>query len=140
MRALLVFLCLCPALCAASPDEEVRTVLDRQVADWNRGDIPGFMRGYEQSDATIFIGKSITKGWRQVLERYRQNYATSDRMGHLDFSDIDTHPLGSDYALVIGRFHLTRSAAAGGDAAGIFSLIFHRNSAGEWKIIADHTS
>jgi len=133
-------LLLCPLIFAASPDHEIRAVLDRQVADWNRGDIPAFMQGYANSDETIFIGKSITKGWRQVLQRYQSSYPTPDRMGRLEFSDLEVHPLGADYALVIGHFHLSRDAAAGGDAGGVFSLTFHRSASAGWKIIADHTS
>jgi ketosteroid isomerase-like protein len=47
--------------------------------------------------------------------------------------------LGADHASVIGRFHLDRTAEAGGPASGIFTLIF-RKSEGAWRIILDHTS
>ena len=124
---------------AASPEAEIRAVLDRQVADWNRGDVDAFMQGYDRSDQTLFIGKNVTRGWQQVIERYRTSYPTKDRMGQLDFSELEVHPLGEDYALVVGRFHLARTKEDGGDASGIFSLIFHHTSGG-WKIIADHTS
>jgi ketosteroid isomerase-like protein len=60
-------------------------------------------------------------------------------MGHLDFSDLDVRMLGLEHAVVTGRFHLTRSAAGGGDASGVFSLVFEKK-ASEWKIILDHTS
>ena len=127
-------------LLAASPDAEIRAVLDAQVSAWNRGDIATFMQGYDKSDETIFIGKDIARGWQGVLERYQKSYPTSERMGRLAFRDIEVHPLGPDHALVIGRFHLTRSAAAGGDASGVFSLTFRRGRTGAWTIIADHTS
>lgn len=136
--ALLTLLAGC-ALRAASPEADIRAVLDRQVADWNRGDVDAFMQGYDRSDQTLFIGKTVARGWQQVIERYRKSYPTKDRMGRLEFSDVEIHPLGADYALVVGRFHLTRDTENGGDASGIFSLTFHRTSAG-WKIIADHTS
>jgi uncharacterized protein (TIGR02246 family) len=136
--AVLTLLC-CAAVAAPSPETDIRAVLDRQVADWNRGDVNAFMQGYADSDQTLFIGKTVTRGWQQVIERYRKSYPSKDRMGRLEFSDVEVHPLGSDYALVVGRYHLSRTAESGGDASGIFSLIFHRTSAG-WKIIADHTS
>jgi ketosteroid isomerase-like protein len=47
--------------------------------------------------------------------------------------------LGSDHAVVTGHFHLTRTQAGGGDASGIFSLVFEKK-AGNWKVILDHTS
>jgi len=127
------------SLFAASPDAAIRQVLDDQVAAWNRGDIPTFMDGYDKSDSTTFVGSDITKGHAQVLERYKQRYPTPEKMGKLRFSDIEIRPLGSGYASVIGRFHLERSAEGGGEAAGIFTLLFHKTAHG-WKIILDHTS
>jgi ketosteroid isomerase-like protein len=117
----------------------VRQALEQQTAAWNRGDIRAFMTSYEDSEETAFVGsKGVAKGYRQVLEKYLKGYPTRDAMGKLTFSDIDVRPLGANYATAIGRFHLERNAQGGGDAAGIFTLVFHR-TAGGWKIILDHS-
>src|SRR5262249_48371985 len=102
------FVCLLVALplLAASPDQEIRHVLDEQVAAWNRGDIRGFMEGYHKSESTTFVSETITKGHSQVLARYLKRYETREKMGTLQFSDIEIQPLGSGYTSVIGRFHL----------------------------------
>ena len=126
-------------LLAASPEQDIRRVLDDQVAAWNRGDIPGFMEGYDKSEATTFVSSTITKGHADVLANYRKRYPTPEKMGTLRFSDLEIRPLGADYASVIGRFRLDRSAEAGGEAAGIFTLLFHKTGKG-WKVILDHTS
>lgn len=126
-------------LFAAPPESAIRQVLDDQVAAWNRGDIPTFMDGYDKSASTTFVGTDITKGHAHVLDRYLKRYPTREKMGTLRFSEIEIRPLGSDYASVIGKFHLDRSADAGGEASGIFTLLFHRTASG-WKIILDHTS
>jgi ketosteroid isomerase-like protein len=60
-------------------------------------------------------------------------------MGRLTFTIVEVRPLGTDYALVIGKFHLDRSSAAGGNSDGVFTLTFQKKQ-GRWKIIADHTS
>ena len=135
------FVCLLAALplLGAVPEQEIRGVLDAQVAAWNRGDIPGFMEGYDKSESTTFVGTDITKGHAQVLARYLKKYPTREKMGTLRFSDIEMRMLGADYASVIGRFHLDRAADAGGEASGIFTLLFHKTSHG-WKVILDHTS
>ena len=138
MKKLLCLLAALP-LIAAAPEQEIREVLDAQVAAWNRGDIPAFMEGYDNSEATTFVGTAITKGHAQVLARYLKSYPTRERMGTLRFADIEVRMLGSDYASVIGRFHLDRAADAGGEASGIFTLLFHRTGQG-WKVILDHTS
>lgn len=138
MHKVLVLLLALPLL-AASPESDIRRVLDDQVAAWNRGDIPGFMDGYDKSESTTFVGTTITKGHAAVLANYRKRYPTPEKMGTLRFSDLEIRPLGSDYAAVIGRFHLDRSAGAGGEASGIFTLLFHKTAHG-WKVILDHTS
>ena len=115
--------------------QEVRAVLDAQVEAWNRGDIEGFMRGYAQS--AIFVsGDTVTRGWQTVLDRYKKGYTTREKMGTLEFSELEITPLGKDTAVVIGRWQLKRA----GDAPhGRFTLIFRRTRAG-WRIIQDHTS
>jgi uncharacterized protein (TIGR02246 family) len=133
-RILLLF-----ALLAASPESEIRKVLDDQMLAWNRGDIPAFMSGYENSPDTTFVGAEVSKGYAAVLERYRQKYSSKAKMGTLRFSDLEVRMLGADYANAIGRFHLDRTKEAGGAANGIFTLLFRRTPAG-WKIIVDHTS
>jgi hypothetical protein len=61
MKRLVWFVIALP-LIAASPEQAIRHVLDDQVAAWNRGDIPGFMEGYDKSESTTFVGSAITKG------------------------------------------------------------------------------
>ncbi len=136
-----VVLCLVPQKLAFAQDAEIaiKQVLTDQVAAWNRGDTEAFMRGYENSPETTFIGKTVQHGWQQVLERYKTSYSTKESMGTLDFSDLNVRMLGADYALVTGKFHLARSAAGGGDASGVYSLVWKKTAEG-WKIILDHTT
>jgi uncharacterized protein (TIGR02246 family) len=124
---------------ADSPEQAVRRVLSDQVEAWNAGAIDRFMSGYENSPDTVFIGKKIQRGYEAVRRRYHEQYPTLDRMGKLTFSDLSVHVLSAGYASVTGTFHLARTVAAGGDASGVFSLLFRQTNNG-WKIILDHTS
>ncbi len=135
----LVPLLLALPLLGASPEPQIRAVLDQQVAAWNRGDIPGYMEGYDKSPSTTFVSKTVTKGHAEVLARYLKSYSTPAKMGTLKFSELEVRPLDADYAIVIGRFHLDRKTESGGESSGIFTLLFHKSSHG-WKIILDHTS
>lgn len=128
-----------PVLQAETPQEAIQQVLTDQQSAWNRGDVVTFMHGYDDSPDTTFIGKSIEHGYPMILARYQHNYSSPEAMGKLDFSGITVRMLGKEHAVVTGHFHLTRTQAGGGDAAGIFSLVFEKKSAG-WKIILDHTS
>jgi uncharacterized protein (TIGR02246 family) len=124
---------------AQSSANEIKQVLLDQVSAWNRGDIDAFMQGYANSPETTFIGKTMHYGWQEVMERYKHDYSTKEARGTLEFSDLTVRMLGPEHAVATGRYHLTRSAAGGGDASGIFSLVWEKSAEG-WKIILDHTS
>lgn len=128
-----------PNLRAQAPENAIREVLADQQAAWNRGDVVTFMHGYDDSPETTFIGKSIEHGYGMILARYEKNYGSREAMGQLDFSDITVRMLGEEHAVVTGHFHLTRTPAGGGNASGVYSLVFEKRPAG-WKIILDHTS
>lgn len=124
---------------SAASERDIRSVLEAQQEAWNRGDVEGFMAGYQASSATTFVGATITRGYQQVLENYRRRYPSRESMGQLAFSELEVKLLGADYASVIGKWHLARTANAGGDVGGVFTLLFHKTNSG-WKIILDHTS
>ena len=113
-------------------------VLTTQTAAWNRGDIPGFMQGYWQSDSLVFIGrKGPTYGWQPTLANYQKNYPDAAAMGQLDFSDLRVTLLAPDAAQVVGHWHLGRPVA--GDVQGYFLLVL-RQISGRWLVVADHTN
>ncbi len=119
---------------------EIRQILNESENAWNRGDLATFVSYYEDSPETTFVGREVTRGGpKEILERYRRSYPTREAMGKLSFSEIEVRQLADGVALAIGRFHLQRSAAGGGDASGRFTLILRRTAAG-WKIIHDHSS
>jgi ketosteroid isomerase-like protein len=143
---LVMLICFGRLIWAQSSDEaKIRTALTAQTEAWNRGDVEGFMKTYEDSTETTFIGKTLRKGYRPILERYKQGYSTKEQMGTLTFNDLDIRLLPNgcgktEIALVTGKFHLERTVR--GDATkddGIFSLVWRKSRDG-WKIILDHTS
>jgi len=115
----------------------IRAVLDAQRDAWNKGDIEGYMDGYDRSDTTVFVsGDNVNRGWKTVLERYKKTYDTSEKMGVLTFSDLEITLLSKDSATVLGRWLLKR---AKDEPHGRFTLIFKKTKQG-WRIIHDHTS
>jgi beta-aspartyl-peptidase (threonine type) len=124
---------------AASPDSAIRSVLQQQVAAWNRHDLEGFMAGYWHSpELTFFSGGTVTKGWEPTMQRYQQRYqANGAAMGKLEFSDLDVVQLAPVAALVRGRWHLTMPD--GKQPGGLFTLVFRKLPEG-WRIVHDHTS
>ncbi|MET4073275.1 nuclear transport factor 2 family protein [Hymenobacter sp. UYCo722] len=126
----------------AKPEADRRAivqVLTTQTAAWNRGDIPGFMQGYWQSDSLVFIGrKGPTYGWQPTLANYQKNYPDAATMGQLDFGGLRVSLLAPGAAQVVGRWHLARPAALG-DLQGYFLLVM-RQINGKWVVVADHTN
>ncbi len=118
-------------------DGAIRAVMDAQAAAWNRGDIDGFMDGYWKSNETLFLsGDSVTRGWQTVLDRYKRNYDSREKMGSLAFTELEVRPVSEEMAIVIGRWQLTREKDT---PQGRFTLIFRRLPEG-WRITHDHTS
>ena len=114
-------------------------VLTTQTAAWNRGDIPGFMQGYWQSDSMVFLGrKGPEYGWRSTLANYQKSYPNAASMGQLDFSGLRVSLLAPGAAQVVGHWHLARAAALG-DQQGYFLLVL-RQIGGQWRVVADHTN
>ena len=117
--------------------DAIKAVINAQRDAWNRGDIQGYMEGYDKSDNTVFVsGDNVTRGWNTVLERYKKSYDSREKMGQLEFSDLEITMLGKDSAVVLGRWLLKRS---GDEPHGRFTLIFKKTKSG-WRIIHDHTS
>ncbi len=122
---------------AQSPEELIRSVLNRQVEAWNEGNIEEYMKGYWNSDETAFVSEgTVLRGYRQVLERYKKRYATREDMGTLAFEEFRIRLFSERAAVVTGVWRLKRSSDA---PWGRFTLIVERKTEG-WRIVYDHTS
>ena len=121
-----------------NPSREIAKVLDDQAAAWNKADLEGFMAGYVKSDdLSFYSGNAKTKGWQATLDRYRKKYQGEGKeMGKLTFSEQTIEILGSEHALVKGRFTLKLAKES---PTGIYTLVMKKLPEG-WKIIHDHTS
>lgn len=113
-------------------------LLRAQETAWNRGDLEGFLRAYEPSDALVFTaGGAVQRGFAATRSRYLARYkGAQEAMGRLALEVLDVRALGRSGAVVLGRWRLTATPNAGG---GVFTLALVRDGAG-WKIVHDHTS
>lgn len=127
---------------AAGTDDTaaIRTVLERQQAAWNRGDIESFMaEGYWQSSELSFYSAGrVSKGFDSVLAGYIRRYREGGaETGQLDFSELHIDVLGPDAAMVRGHWAVDFRTKT--DVGGLFTLIL-RKTDGAWRIVHDHTS
>jgi len=135
-----LILLICSAALLFGQGDEIRAMLAKSQAMWNRGDLDAFVTDYEDAPETTFIGSEVVRGGtKAILDRYRRRYPNREAMGTLTFSEIETRPLAPGLVLAIGKYSLKRKPAGGGDASGRFTLVIRKTAAG-WKIIHDHSS
>ncbi len=120
-------------------DQAILAVMDKQVTDWNRGDLEAFASTYKNSPDILFLGTNIYRGYAAMLGRYREAFATREKMGTLSFSQLEVQSLDERFATVTGHYHLERTSAGGGNSDGYFLLVFEKTKDG-WKIVRDDTT
>ena len=126
-------------------EREIRAVMAQQERAWNDFDIDRFMRGYWKNDSTIFAsGGEASRGWGQMLSRYKKGYNTAEKAGQLKFDIQQIDFMGEVWAKVLGEWKLfpkdlKKSSMTTPMSRGLFTLIFHRVPEG-WRIVHDHTS
>lgn len=128
-----------PPPAATRQERDIVTVLRTQETAWNNGDIDTFAQGYKNSPDTLFIGNQVSRGYAGMIATYRRSYPNRAAMGTLSFSALEVRRLDDNFAVCIGKFHLERTPAVGGNANGIFTLVFEKTPQG-WKIIIDHSA
>ena len=138
-RLLLVLAITLTALGQEKPEAAIRQLLADQTKAWNKGDVDTFMKSYEDSPNTTFVGQTVEYGYATIRQRYARIYPTPAGMGKLTFSNLAIRPLDQSFAVATGNFHLERTPAGGGNADGIFSLVLKQEPQG-WKIILDHSN
>jgi len=122
---------------AQTEEQAIRSVLDDQVRAWNEGNIEEYMKGYWNSEETSFVsGGTITKGYGEVLARYKKGYGSREKMGTLTFEDLQIRLVSSSSAVATGVWRLQRS---NDKPWGRFTLIVEKKPEG-WRIVYDHTS
>ncbi len=144
--AFIALLCLLSSASAQTKDSmlqfQLSDQLKRSAAEWNQGDLAGFMTHYVQSeDLTFTSGGQTLRGYENLKARYEKNYGqTPNSMGQLSFSDVEVWRLSEGRALVVGRWKVDRKEAGGTTSKdGVFTLVMVQDG-NEWKIFHDHTS
>lgn len=116
---------------------EIAQTLTNQAAQWNKGDIAGFMASYWNSPELRFTsGGTVRRGFAETKAGYERRYPTQAIMGTLQFSELDIDVLNHKHALVHGRFTLLRESDT---PTGLFTLHLQKTD-GLWIIKSDHTS
>jgi uncharacterized protein (TIGR02246 family) len=117
---------------------EITAQLDRAAADWNRGDLNGFVSDYAAESTTTFVdGQRSRHGFEFIRERYRPRFEPGAVRDSLHFEEIEVRSLAPRLALVTGRYILERGGQV--TSSGPFTLVMESRPRG-WRILHDHTS
>lgn len=112
--------------------------LERSAADWNRGDLDGFMSDYAPESTTTYVdGRRARAGFDYIRGVYAPRFEPGAQRDSLHFEEIEVRPLSPSLALVTARFILQRGPEI--TASGPFTLVMQQRPQG-WKILHDHTS
>ena len=116
--------------------ELIKAELLASTSGWNEGDLADFLATYD-SAATFMTSKGVI-GLAQLKVHYQQKYFDDNQPRQkLTFEELVVKPLGSEYALVTGKYVLSGDKQP--EQSGRFSLIF-RGTKNGWKIVHDHSS
>jgi uncharacterized protein (TIGR02246 family) len=137
---------LLPVACAqepatgASPEEQVAAVMRAQTEAWSRGDLEAFTAVYAE-DATFLSPSGLTRGRREVLERYQKRYPDKAAMGKLTLEVIEARafPAGetAEGVSVAARWRLEYPGQADRKTAEGLTLVVFRRTGGSWEIVQD---
>jgi uncharacterized protein (TIGR02246 family) len=124
---------------AVPTTQAIKQALDASAAAWSAGDLKTFMECYERAPGTRYVSASGTiVGYEAIEAMYASRFQKPGAsLGKLTLELIDVKPLGSQYAFVVGRYHLKPDTGA--EVSGITTLLFHKVGA-RWLISSDHSS
>jgi uncharacterized protein (TIGR02246 family) len=127
-----------PAATNVSQDElEIRALIGRMEAAWNRGDFEGYMAGFANPGVVFVSNGRIQDGWRGTLDHYIRDYGGApERRGVLRFSDITIEQLAPDAAMLVSHYRLDRPERP---QVGINTRLM-RKTDGRWVIALNHVS
>lgn len=121
---------------AVSAEAEIRARLDSTALGWNRGELSQYMRMYAPEASAM--GRDSVEHGRDLIERGMRAgfWRTGRPLQSLGYESVEVRLLGSDNALVTGKFVLTGGGRP--ERTGWFTTIWARTASG-WRMIHDHS-
>ncbi len=118
-------------------DTEIRAVIARMEAAWNRGDFHGYMDGF-WNPGVVFISRGrFQDGWQGTLDHYIRDYGGApERRGALHFDIVSIEMLAPDAAMLISNYRLDRPERP---QVGVNTRLM-RKIGGRWLIAMNHVS
>lgn len=118
--------------------EQVASLLDRQAAAWNAGDLDGFMSAFSPSPTTSYIGATgLIEGFNGIRARYAPGFAPGAARDSLRFEDLRVREVDERVGVATARYVLERDGTV--TSTGPFTLVL-LNVEGAWLIVHDQSA
>ncbi|MGI4830738.1 MAG: YybH family protein [Janthinobacterium lividum] len=113
---------------------DVTKVVLAQEAEWNKGDLDGYLFHFKDAKDTEAVLNGPVRGLDNIRAAYHSSFPSKEAMGTLEQREVTVRELGPDFALATGKYHLGRTKKNGGDAEGTFTEIFEKVGK-SWQLI-----
>ena len=121
---------------STATEKEIIAAMNDATVNWNKGDLNAYMALYDPS-ATMMLSSGRV-GLDSIRGMYVKYYFSGGQpKQELSYDTYQLTMLGSDYALLTGRFVLKANEKLP-ERHGTFSLTMVRRKGG-WKILHDHS-
>jgi ketosteroid isomerase-like protein len=120
----------------AGDEARMRALMNASVEAFNRGDLVGHLAIYDPT-VTFMTPAGPRPGIEPIERAFRETYFSGGLpKQQLRIEQLVARPLGSDAALLTGRFVLSGGEAA--EQSGWFTTVWLRTPAG-WRVVHDHS-
>ncbi|HZH94386.1 MAG TPA: nuclear transport factor 2 family protein [Flavisolibacter sp.] len=121
---------------SGNPSSDIIALMNKAEADWNNGNLDGYMALYDDSSTFMLPGGPV--GINGMRENYQRGFFNGSKpKQNLKYEEMIIRPLGKDHALLTGKFILSGNNLK--QLAGRYSVLFVRRPQG-WRILHDHSS
>jgi ketosteroid isomerase-like protein len=126
---------------SAKEAQEATAQFRQAIATWNKGDLNGYIQGYEDSPGTLlFVNSQLYEGYKNIAKRYHTDFSSAGSMGHLTLEDFTVNVLDANYVMFYGHWQIEHNGQGKvlETHQGIFSTFYKKTPKG-WKVVIDHS-
>ncbi len=129
---------LSPPASQGSSEDESKALSKKLSTDWNAGDMAGYLDAYsDDAELSLLFQNRVIASKQEMVRFFTSTWTGEEAMGDFGLDQVGIRLIAPDTAIARGVFkhEFINETINGG-----FSHIWQKNSAGNWKIIHEHTS
>lgn len=125
------------SLASRTASSEILALTEKLSADWNRGDMDGYLNAYRQDDQMAILFRStVISGFDAMETMFRGTWTDEEKMGDFETEGVTVQLVSPGLAIAKGIFEHQFTDEK---IIGAFTHVWQQTDAG-WKIIHEQTS